>query len=989
MDYIKRIDNSTIKLGQKIAEGGEGQIFEVDDGQNNICKIFKLDNEKLEVVRSKNEKLEAMAAKPFGSPEVIWPSKDSLVVTRLDKQSISGILMPFIKNKEDLNQFINSAKDNLKDQIKKDPANREKYIAKSQLELIEVALKFLAVVAKLHYFGIILGDINKGNFLITKSIRSIYFIDTDSYQLGNEFLCNVGKPEYMAPELQHYKDIRTVENELFAIAVVIFEMLVYNEHPYRNSTSGETRYDKIIKQGYFAYPFTDENRVNFGDESKIYKSAEFYNKLIWQEKFPNELKAAFHKSFAKDCSNVNNIKRTTVPEWLDVLKKYKSILSTYVTINPLVGAGKDKLFPGQIGLNNILEYARSMFQNRNRQHLFISALAGTGKTTTLKKIATEFGPKHRTESQWLYLVYNKKNQLDAEKENEFRNLSVNTTHSFMLRHIINKNDCFKSNNLDLVIEKNKLKKILEHLDCFKPYMVIDEEIEKDYNTFTNFEKKAIVGIFHNLKYHFKSTLKKLVELSKAYAIDPRREFEAISIEFDDVLHDYDLTTVFDEVVYSAVINEINKINKKYNDVINPERRDAIIEAVVSINKKYKKIINFNYHEAICKACHAVLKESLPRSKKTIRIWNKRNRCHEDYELGQLCDFDDWLWWPAIMAKEVAWPKFNCVLLDEVQDFNRCQLVIIQELAKRGAKIIAVGDKHQAIYRFRGADGEIFDKINRFLQNDTNRVNENTNIDIRYGLQVNYRCSRNVIDFVNERTVTKDLIACDTAIDGFAEYKNLNCEGLFTFLKENNDRAAILSRVNNNIRSLLLEFLKREIPFTSKREGGQKFEIVQDLISEANDFCEENDLEFYRISTQDFIREAGIILGALERSVNNYEFDVDEIREKIKSYKHLLELIAILNANIFFKGTFGLNDLFERLDSYIEEQSKLPNAVIMMTIHASKGSEYDTVVMIDDDSIPLKRLKQEADLIQEENLRYVGYTRAKKNLIVCKQAGLAI
>ena len=227
MDYIKRIDNSTIKLGQKIAEGGEGQIFEVDDGQNNICKIFKLDNEKLEVVRSKNEKLEAMAAKPFGSPEVIWPSKDSLVVTRLDKQSISGILMPFIKNKEDLNQFINSAKDNLKDQIKKDPANREKYIAKSQLELIEVALKFLAVVAKLHYFGIILGDINKGNFLITKSIRSIYFIDTDSYQLGNEFLCNVGKPEYMAPELQHYKDIRTVENELFAIAVVIFEMLVY------------------------------------------------------------------------------------------------------------------------------------------------------------------------------------------------------------------------------------------------------------------------------------------------------------------------------------------------------------------------------------------------------------------------------------------------------------------------------------------------------------------------------------------------------------------------------------------------------------------------------------------------------------------------------------------------------------------------------------------------------------------------------------------
>jgi superfamily I DNA/RNA helicase len=496
--------------------------------------------------------------------------------------------------------------------------------------------------------------------------------------------------------------------------------------------------------------------------------------------------------------------------------------------------------------------------------------------------------------------------------------------------------------------------------------------------------KIIKAVFHNIKYHFNTTLKKLVELSKSCAIDPRREFEEISIEFDEVLNDYDLTTVFDEIVYSAVINEINKINRKNKDVINPERRDAIIWAVSSINKKHKNIINFNYHEAISKACHLVLKESLPRNTTTVNIKNKRNGGNEEYELGQLCDFDDWLWWPAIMAREVAWPSFNCVLLDEVQDFNRCQLIIVQELAKRGAKIIAVGDKNQAIYRFRGADGEIFDKIHRFLQNDTNRSNNNMVIDIKYGLQVNYRCAKNVIDFVNEKTVIKDLIACDTAVEGIAEYKDLNSDKLFEFLKENDDRTAILSRVNHNVSVLLLEFLKRGIPFTSKRDAGKRFEIIQHLQKEARDFCEEHELYFYRISTQDFIREATIILAVLEGSVRNYEFDVDEIREKITSYKFLLELIAVLNINIFFNGTYGLNNLLERLDLYIEEQSKLHNAVIMMTIHASKGSEYDTVVMIDDDSIPLKRLRLEADIIQEENLRYVGYTRAKKKLIVCNQ-----
>jgi predicted ribosome quality control (RQC) complex YloA/Tae2 family protein len=150
---------------------------------------------------------------------------------------------------------------------------------------------------------------------------------------------------------------------------------------------------------------------------------------------------------------------------------------------------------------------------------------------------------------------------DAKKEIEFSNVAVNTTHSFILNQVIIKNDCFRhKNTLPTMkidnIKIDKLKKILEMFECFKSYMVVDEDID-DSDSFSNYEKKVIKAVFHNIKYHFNTTLKKLVELSKSCAIDPRREFEEISIEFDEVLNDYDLTTVFDEIVYSAVINEIN------------------------------------------------------------------------------------------------------------------------------------------------------------------------------------------------------------------------------------------------------------------------------------------------------------------------------------------------------------------------------------------------------------------------------------------------
>ncbi len=58
----------------------------------------------------------------------------------------------------------------------------------------------------------------------------------------------------------------------------------------------------------------------------------------------------------------------------------------------------------------------------------------------------------------------------------------------------------------------------------------------------------------------------------------------------------------------------------------------------------------------------------------------------------------------------------------------------------------------------------------------------------------------------------------------------------------------------------------------------------------------------------------------------------------------------------------------------------------MTLHASKGLEFDSVILmgLDEDILPHKRLGE--DIQEERRLFYVGLTRARKNLVLtrCKQ-----
>lgn len=92
------------------------------------------------------------------------------------------------------------------------------------------------------------------------------------------------------------------------------------------------------------------------------------------------------------------------------------------------------------------------------------------------------------------------------------------------------------------------------------------------------------------------------------------------------------------------------------------------------------------------------------------------------------DFDDMLYMAVIY--DARFDKQDWVFVDESQDTNDIQLTILERLVR--GRLIAVGDPHQAIYGFRGANSDSMQRIAKRFQCET------------LPLSVSYRCSKAVV-----------------------------------------------------------------------------------------------------------------------------------------------------------------------------------------------------------------------------------------------------
>ena len=239
---------TTVRLGRRIATaGGEGSVSEVLGYPRWVAKMFHTTfagvasqeelRDKKEALDRKRTKVRAMVRNrpegwrlSNGHVALAWPED---VV--LNDGVIAGFVMPKIKVAEalELHQVASPS-----DRTNPMPSGPQWGRGFNFRYLSHVAMNLATVVESAHSGGAVIGDFNERNILVSETTQ-VSLVDCDSMQFtwnGRTYFCEVGRPEYTAPELQG-KDLRKVartqESDLFALAVHIYMLLLDGAHPFQ------------------------------------------------------------------------------------------------------------------------------------------------------------------------------------------------------------------------------------------------------------------------------------------------------------------------------------------------------------------------------------------------------------------------------------------------------------------------------------------------------------------------------------------------------------------------------------------------------------------------------------------------------------------------------------------------------------------------------------------------------------------------------------
>lgn len=414
--------------------------------------------------------------------------------------------------------------------------------------------------------------------------------------------------------------------------------------------------------------------------------------------------------------------------------------------------------------------------------------------------------------------------------------------------------------------------------------------------------------------------------------------------------------------------------------------------------------------------------------------------------NRLIDFDDmqvYCYELFRARKDIleAWQnKYPYILVDEFQDICKIQYDILKMLAGQTGNLFIVGDDDQSIYRFRGSKPEImlgFEKdfpgtekvlLDRNFRCDANIVEASLRL-----------IGHNQVRFPKKIRPARPPV-CQVLTRRFATARE-QYNAIAVSLKECQNRGekiggtAVLFRTNRNAGGLVRQLMAYNIPFQMRDVTANLYDhwIAQDLMTylyiARGDYSREH---FLRISnrpnryiTRSVFTEAQVTFEQLyrfyegkvwmEERIDRMEYDfkmlakmapyaaINYIRkavgyetylEEYARYRRmkpgeLLDILEEIHENA--KDFINCEEWFRYIERYGEElkqqrqkQQEVSEGVVLSTIHASKGLEYDTVYIADvnEEIIPHKKAAQPAEIEEERRLFYVAMTRAKNHLYIC-------
>lgn len=422
------------------------------------------------------------------------------------------------------------------------------------------------------------------------------------------------------------------------------------------------------------------------------------------------------------------------------------------------------------------------------------------------------------------------------------------------------------------------------------------------------------------------------------------------------------------------------------------------------------------------------------------------RYNQALQRRKLIDFDDMLVYcyelltqrPDILK---MWQQqFQYILIDEFQDINKVQYDIIRLLARPNNNLFIVGDDDQSIYRFRGAKPEIMLQFEEVYPSAKKVL-----LDVNYRSTACIVETASMVIAHNKTRFPKNIRTDnergqEVAIREFEDLKQQN-EKIIEKVREYQKQGmplsqiAVLFRTNTQPRALIGKFMEYNIPFCVREQIPNIYEhwIAKDIITYiklaqgkrdrslflkvanrpkrylSRQIFDTQEISFERLRLffedkkwmQERLEQFEDDLSALSHmtpyAAINYirkAIGYDEFLEEYAQFRHIKveELYEILDELSDLAKPFqNYKEWFENMEQYaleLEKQVKKKkdvqeDAVAFVTMHGSKGLEYDIVFIVDvnEGIIPHQKAVLEEDIEEERRMFYVAMTRAKKELYI--------
>lgn len=291
-------------LGELLGEGGEGSVFTVRGDESRVVKIFDKDHR----TEHRKAKLELLILHELESQGIGFPTN---IVTNGDGDFV-GYAMPRASGKE------------LQATIMRPARFRRVYPTWTKADLVDVCVSFLEKVAYLHSLNILLGDINPKNLMVDEH-KNVWIIDADSWQVEG-YPCPVGTAMFTASSItgDYAEALRTVEEERFAVATMLFMILITGQFPYARAGADGGDFAALIKEGKFAFQFQGASDQDQPDGNW---------KFMWSH-LPFQVKRLFWNTFQRQGGSRCD-RRPTAIEWLAAFRNYRNFFGGSDDFDPM------------------------------------------------------------------------------------------------------------------------------------------------------------------------------------------------------------------------------------------------------------------------------------------------------------------------------------------------------------------------------------------------------------------------------------------------------------------------------------------------------------------------------------------------------------------------------------------------------------------------------------------------------------------------------